>query len=175
VQAGKSGGDAPEFTVERTLKAPRRLVWEAFTRAEHLVHWWGPKGFALDVVALDVRPGGLFHYKMTGAAGVMWGRFVYRELDPPARMTYVSSFSDPSGGLARAPFSEKWPLETLNVMTFEEKDGATRMLLRATPMTEDADERAAFLGHFASMRGGFGATFDQFDVYLADLQSKGDA
>ena len=167
--ANANADDRLEFVVQRTLKAPRALAWEAFTQARHLVNWWGPKGFALDVVALDVRPGGVFHYRMSGPSE-MWGRFVYRELEPPARMTYVSSFSDPSGAVARAPFSAHWPLEVFNVMTFDETEGGTLLTLRARPMTEIAEERAAFAGMFASMRGGFGSTFDAFDVYLATLQ-----
>jgi len=43
-----SGGVAPkerEVVITRVLEAPRRLVFEAWTKPEHLVRWWGPRGF----------------------------------------------------------------------------------------------------------------------------------
>jgi uncharacterized protein YndB with AHSA1/START domain len=50
-----------EFVITRTFDAPRDLVWRAFTEAEHLKHWWGPKGFKMLSCKLDLRPGGIFH------------------------------------------------------------------------------------------------------------------
>ena len=52
------------FEFERTFEAPRDLVFRAWTEAEHLGHWWGPKGMTVRVLSADVRPGGIFHYSM---------------------------------------------------------------------------------------------------------------
>jgi hypothetical protein len=32
------------FVIQRLLNAPRQLVWEVLTQAQHLPHWLGPKG-----------------------------------------------------------------------------------------------------------------------------------
>ena len=39
-----------EFSISRVFDAPREVVWKAFTDAERLIHWWGPKGFQMEVV-----------------------------------------------------------------------------------------------------------------------------
>ena len=67
-----------DFIITREYNAPRELIFKAWSEADRLVQWWGPKGFQLGVAALDFRPGGIFHYSMQAANGeTMWGRFVY--------------------------------------------------------------------------------------------------
>ena len=58
-----------EFVISRVFDAPRDLVWQSFTQAEHLKHWWGPKGFKMLSCKLDLRPGGIFHYGMRAPNG----------------------------------------------------------------------------------------------------------
>jgi len=53
-----------EFVITRTLDAPREVVFKAWTEAERLAQWWGPKGCAIEVGKLEVRPGGTFLYCM---------------------------------------------------------------------------------------------------------------
>lgn len=169
--AARPAADAPEFVISRTVDAPRDLVWKAYTEADRLAQWWGPKGSTLRVLALDVKPGGIFHYSFAYSAGKeMFGRFVYREIEAPSRLVFVSSFSDENGGLTRAPFPQigkTWPLEVLNETTFTEKGGKTTVALRAVPINATEEEFATFAGMFDSMRQGFGGTFDQLDAYLA--------
>ena len=72
----------------------------------------------------DLRPGGEFIYRNTGPNDFeVWGKFVYREITPPERLVYTSSFSNPEGETVRGPFSDTFPLEILNVLTFEEMEG----------------------------------------------------
>ncbi len=53
-----------ELVVMRVFDAPRSLVLEAWTTREHLIHWWGPKGYTLPSCELDFRPGGSCRYCM---------------------------------------------------------------------------------------------------------------
>jgi hypothetical protein len=46
------------------LRCPRDLVFKAFSESERLAQWWGPKGLEIDVVKVEFRPGGVFHYCM---------------------------------------------------------------------------------------------------------------
>ncbi len=100
VAAMAKGGTAPrEFVITRAFAAPRELVWQAWTDAEALAQWWGPKGCTIRIVKLDARPGGVFHYAMQFKPGHdMWGKFVYREMVKPERLVFINSFSDPEGG-----------------------------------------------------------------------------
>ena len=163
--------DMQEFTLDRTFDAPRELVWRAWTDAESLAQWWGPKGSTIRVIKFDLRPGGVFHYAMAFQPGhEMYGRFIYREIAAPERLVWVNSFSDAAGGITRAPFpqlKELWPLEVLNVMTLTEAGGKTTLMLRGSPINASAEERAVFAAHTDSMRQGFGGTFDQLAGFLA--------
>jgi uncharacterized protein YndB with AHSA1/START domain len=160
-----------DFTISRTFDAPRERVWAAYTSAEALAQWWGPKGSKIRVIKLDFRPGGIFHYAMSYQPGhEMYGRFIYREIMAPERIVFVNSFSDAEGGITRAPFPQlegKWPLEVLNTMTLTEQGGRTTISLRGGPINATEEERKIFEGMHDSMRQGFGGTFDQLDAYLA--------
>jgi uncharacterized protein YndB with AHSA1/START domain len=151
----------------RTFDAPLDLVYKAWVEPERFAKWWGPAGFDLDVKTVDVRPGGVFHYRMHNAQGEMWGKFRYVEIVAPERIVWINSFSDPEGNTTRAPFSAEFPLEIYNVVTFTERDGKTVMEMGGGPLDASPAELAFYQGMNASMQGGFGKTFDQLDAYLA--------
>lgn len=155
------------FTLSRSFDAPREKVWRAFTELPELEKWWGPKGFTIRAARLDLRPGGLFVYGMEAGGHTMWGRFAYREIEAPGRIVFANGFSDPEGGLTRAPFAESWPLEVLNTWTFTEKDGRTMLDMRGEALDANAVEAAVFQAGFASMKVGFGGTLDQLAAHLA--------
>lgn len=177
MRASEPQASAPateDFVISRTFDAPRDLVWKVWTEPEHLAQWWGPKGGTVRVLKLDVRPGGVFHYALNHPAGSeMWARFVYREVVPHERLVYVSAFSDPEGGITRAPFAsirDTFPLEILNSLTFTESNGRTTLSLRGHPLNATEEERKTYLGMFGSMQQGFGGTFDVLAEYLAKLR-----
>lgn len=161
-----------ELIIERTIDAPRQLVWDAFTKPEHLKHWWGPVGFEIVVSEFELKPGGKFHYQMKGNDGhSMWGLFNYREIQAPERIVFTNSFSDETGAIARAPFFDGgWPLEVLNTWVFEEIDGKTILTLHGTPLNASEEELQIFTGNKDSMNKGFGGTFDALDNYLVRIQ-----
>ena len=160
-----------DFVISRVFNVPREAVWKAWTEADRLAQWWGPKGCTIRVVKLDVRPGGIFHYAMQFQPGHdIWGRFVYREIAAPERLVYISSFSDAEGGITRAPFptiGESWPLELHNTVTLTEEAGKTTLHLRSRPVDPSTEETKTFVGMFDSMNKGFGGSLDQLDAHLA--------
>lgn len=58
-----------DLVLERTLKAPRDLVWKAWTDPEHLKRWFAPKPYEISEMELDLRPGGVFRLRMIGPDG----------------------------------------------------------------------------------------------------------
>ncbi len=162
--------DGAEFTIEREFNAPRDLVWQAHSQAEHLAQWWGPKGCKVEVKALEFRPGGLFHYAMHYSTGAgMWGRMFYREVEAQERIVWLNSFSNEGGGITRAPFSADCPLEMLNTMTLASGGGKTRLALRSRPLGATPEEEQFFTELKPSLNQGFGGTYDQLDAYLKTL------
>ena len=157
-----------DLVITRDFDAPRELVWQAWSEAERLAQWWGPQGCAIEVSKLEFRPDGVFHYSLqTPDGGMMWGKFVYHEIAPPQRLTFVSSFSDENAGTTRAPFSADFPLEISNTLTLTESGGKTTLTLRGAPLNATPEERQFFASMHDSMQQGFGGTFDQLAAYLA--------
>ncbi len=158
------------FVIWREFSAPRELVWKAWTEREHLLQWFGPKGFVMTTAKLDFRPGGTFHYCMRAPDGKeMWGKFVYREIVAPDKIVLVNSFSDENGGLTRHPFSPVWPLQMLTETTFAERDGKTTITIRWTLLDATDEERKTFDGARDGMTQGWTGTFEQLAGYLAKL------
>ena len=74
-----------EIVITRVFDATRAVVFEAWTKAEHVAHWWDPSGVPLAVSEIDLRPGGAFrfvHRAPEGAGHSFTG--TYREIVPPA-------------------------------------------------------------------------------------------
>jgi uncharacterized protein YndB with AHSA1/START domain len=159
-----------DFVVSRVVKAPRPRVWRAYSEADQLAQWWGPKGADIRVLTFDFRPGGMFHYAMEFQPGhPIYGRFIYGLIRAPERLEYISGFSDQHGGLTRAPFPQlrdSFPLELHNVVTFEEENGGTLVTVRSSPINATRAEIETFTGMFDSMQGGFAGTFDKLDALL---------
>ena len=160
--ASAAGLTFPAFEITRVFKAPHERVWKAWTNADQLQHWWGPKGCAIAVARLEFRPGGFFHYSMAfPGAPLMWGRFNYREIVNGERIVWLNSFSNENCGIARAPFSESCPLEIENRVTFTKEAGTTTVSLRAVPFGELPQERRYFEDLRPSLEEGYGGTFDK--------------
>lgn len=87
-----------EIVLTRVFDAPRRLVFEAFSKPELLKKWFGPRGFSLVVCEVDLRVGGGFRFVLRGPDGKDMGmRGVYTEIVPPERSVHMESFDDYSG------------------------------------------------------------------------------
>ncbi|MEO6875799.1 MAG: SRPBCC domain-containing protein [Opitutaceae bacterium] len=163
-----------EFTLTREFDAPRQLVWDAWTQAENLQRWFGPKGFALSVRAFNFKLGGTFLYAMKSPDGhEMWGKWTFREIVPPSKLVVAMSFSDPKGGLTRHPLNATWPLETLSTTTLVEIAGQTTLTLRTVAINATAKEIKTFEAGHDSMDKGWGGTIDQLTTYLTQVAKGG--
>src|SRR6201992_2551793 len=113
-----------QLVITRVYNAPRELVYKAWSSAEAMAQWWGAKGMTLVVKKLDFHPGGTIHYYMELPHGMlMWGIFVYRDMQEPEYITFVNSFADEDGNPVRSPYHQAWQLEILKKVIFVENDG----------------------------------------------------
>jgi uncharacterized protein YndB with AHSA1/START domain len=157
-----------EFVISREFAAPREAVFRAWTDPERLKKWWGPKGFSVLACTVDLRPGGVFHYSIRSPEGqVIWGKWVFREVDPPVRLVFVSAFSDEQGGTTRHPFVPEWPETTLSTLTLTESAGGTTVTLRGGPVNATEAERRTFESWLDGMSNGWSGTLDQLAAHLA--------
>lgn len=160
------------FTISRAFDAPRDLVWKAWTQVEHLARWFGPKSCTLEVLKADIRQGGVLHTRMTFGGLEMWGKWIVREMMPTERLIFINCFSNAEGGLGRHPGAPEWPQRMLTTVSLAEEGGRTTVTIQSTPVEETAAEREVFAKNHASMRGGWGGTFDQLAEHLAKNQAK---
>ena len=58
-----------DLVLERVVDVPPALVWEAWTKPEHLRHWFTPKPWTVAHCEVDLRPGGTFRTVMRGPDG----------------------------------------------------------------------------------------------------------
>jgi uncharacterized protein YndB with AHSA1/START domain len=137
--------------IERIFDAPRSLVFKAWTEPEHLVHWYGPRGFTLRSCKLDLRPGGSWRSCMLSLEGrEYWVKGVYREIVEPERLVFTYAHENQDGTVVH---------ETLVTVTFAEQRGKTKLTLRQA-IFESVKERD-------SHRGGWNSSLDRLVEYLA--------
>lgn len=159
-----------EFVITRVFNAPRKLVYDAWTKTEHMQHWLAPKGFKVEHPKADFRPGGTVHYKMTGPDGnSMWGKAIYKELKTNEKLVYEQFFSDEKGGITRHPASATWPLSMLTTIIFEDEGNKTKITLTWVPVDATAEEAATFQGAMDGMKQGWTGSFEQLDAYLLQI------
>ncbi len=84
-----------DFTVSRVIKAPRSVVWKAWTIPELLEKWWCPKPMTTKIVGFDLRPGGAFDLRMgdpSGAETPITGAFL--EIVPEERIVFTTALTE---------------------------------------------------------------------------------
>jgi uncharacterized protein YndB with AHSA1/START domain len=141
-----------EIVMTRIFNAPRAVVFSAFTEAEHFPNWFGPRGFTITLLEMDVRPGGRARYIMHGPDGVDYpNRTDYEEVIRPARLVYVHGSGEDAD-----------PHRFHVTIDFVEERGGTRVTMRSVFPSVAALERvvsfgAIELGH---------QTFDKLAEYL---------
>jgi len=84
-----------ELSISRLLNAPRELVWEVWTKPEHLTHWWGPNGFSTTTSEMNVTPGGVWRFMMHGPDGKDYpNKIIFIEVVKPELLVYNHSGED---------------------------------------------------------------------------------
>jgi uncharacterized protein YndB with AHSA1/START domain len=146
-----------EIVMSRTFDAPRELVFEAWTKPEHVRHWWGLRSAKMLVCEAEVRPGGSWRYVTADSDGhEVPFTGVYQEITPPERLVYSEVYDI-------EPFNLGAP--AVNTVTFSEEGGRT--LLTITTVYPSKEVRDFVLG--TGMEGGAAESFDRLAEHLKTL------
>ncbi|MET0275052.1 MAG: SRPBCC family protein [Phenylobacterium sp.] len=140
-----------EIVVTRIFDAPARIVFEAWTKAELFRLWWPPKSLGMPLLSceMDVRVGGGYRLEFGQDASQSFAFFgKYLEVIPPSRLVW-SNDESPDG-----------PVTTV---TFEERDGATFVVLSELYPSKEAFEASG------GAADGLPEQFEQLDDLLATL------
>jgi uncharacterized protein YndB with AHSA1/START domain len=144
-----------EIVMTRTVNAPRALVWEAWTQADHIAAWWGPNGFTTTHKEMKVAVGGVWRFTMHGPDGTDYpNRIVYREIVKPERLVYDHGHD------------ESDPKSFVSTVTFEDLGGKTRITLRLEFDSKDARNAAMTFG---AVEGG-NQTLARLEAHLATMR-----
>jgi len=151
------------LTIDHTFNAPRALVWEAWTRPDHLAEWWGPESFTNPRCEVDVRPGGAIHIDMLGPDGVTYPMVgVVREVQEPERLVFVSSALDDVG---------KPVFEVLYTATFTAEGDITHLTLETRVLSA-----TSVAGQFLSgMEAGWAQSLNKLDRFLSSRDNSSGA
>ena len=138
------------YTITRTFDAPRQLVWDALTQAEHFGVWFGTAELEMRDMQMDARVGGYWSGTMVLPDGstMSWrGKFI--EVDPIERL--VHAFSDEDSFDLERPAEE---LELLTTTLTETPDGKTELVFRQSGghlSDEPREGSASFLDALADL------------------------
>jgi uncharacterized protein YndB with AHSA1/START domain len=145
-----------EIVLSRVFDAPRRLVFEAWTRPEHVRRWYGCGAFELVACEIDLRVGGAWRYTLRESDRLIHTmQGVYREISPPSRLVYTEQYVTPG-------FTSK---EALVTVLLAEHDGMT--ILTSTVLHASKADRDAHLA--TGMEKGAGTTLDRLAEHLATM------
>jgi uncharacterized protein YndB with AHSA1/START domain len=118
---GAANASERELVITRVFDAPRHLVFEAWTKPEHLTLWWGPKGFTLPICEMEFRAGGRFRLVMRGPDGKDYPfQGAYLEIVEPERIVFQGTIHDDPG-------HKVW-----TTVTFVEDEGKTKVTVYQT-------------------------------------------
>ena len=124
LNSSKATASDRELVIQRIFSAPRETVFEAWTKVEHVVNWFGPNGFTAPFCEIDFRVGGSYRICMRSPeSGDHWVWGEYQEIVEPERIVFTWRRGQDYRG-------ELWS-STIVELSFEPKgDTATQFTLR---------------------------------------------
>jgi len=146
-----------EIAMSRVFDAPRRLLFDAWTKPELLKRWLVPPGWSLAVCDIDLKVGGTYRFVWRGPDGKQMGMGgIYREIAPPDRLVATERFDEPW-----------YPGEGLVSTVLVEDGGKTTAT--TTVLYESKEARDIALK--SNMPHGVAATYDSLAELLASTST----
>jgi uncharacterized protein YndB with AHSA1/START domain len=158
VAANRHGSSLVEFPSEleivttREFDAPLELVFDVFTKPEHVRNWFAPFSCEVTECVIDLRVGGSYHVVFVTEDGAECSfRGTYLEVEPPTRTVATWLF-------------EGWPdADAVETVDLHETDGVTTLTM--TLAFRDQAGRA----HMSGEPGGQESSFNKMEDYLRSL------
>ncbi|MBX3598236.1 MAG: SRPBCC family protein [Rhizobiaceae bacterium] len=147
-----------DLSFTRTLAVPRHLVWECWTRPEHIRHFFIPAPHKVTAVDIDLRVGGRFNSTFEVDGQVMDNQGVYLEVVPEEKLVFTDAYSE---GWKPAPD----PFMTAMLLLADGPDGGT--IYTAIARHRNPESRATHekMGFF----DGWGTVATQLEAYAKGL------
>jgi len=142
------------LVLKRQFSASIESVFDAWTTAEILAHWFGPQGFVVSHSEIDLRIGGKYIIEINSPDGNSIKHFgQYLEISSPHKLVFTWMLEDqPCKG------SEGFCAETLVSIELKSVEQATELTLTH----EQLPGKQAYDGH----KFGWNSSFDSLAIYL---------
>ncbi|WP_025743516.1 SRPBCC family protein [Aquimarina pacifica] len=141
------------ITIKRTFNAPIELVWEAWTKAEHIVKWWNPKGSDTKIIEHSFTVGGKWKYAMpmpNGQEFIAEGQ--YTEIVELEKIVSMANFR---------PMTEGVEIESI----FIKKGNQTDFIFNVIHPTEEYKIQQEKMG----ILNGWGSVFNRLEEFLKEI------
>ena len=143
-----------DLLLERVVDVPRDLVWEAWTKPEHIRKWFTPRPWITTECEIDLRPGGIFRFVMRSPEGEQFPYTgCYLEIVPKEKLIWTMLL-----GPGYRPMSSR-PDDLLftAVITLQSQGNGTKYSALAMHRAEDERKKHEEMG----FHEGWGAALDQ--------------
>jgi uncharacterized protein YndB with AHSA1/START domain len=145
-----------QFSIERGYAASVDEAWALWTTEVGIESWWGPEGFQVTVLSLDLRPGGELVYRMVATgqdqmafmerAGMPLStevKITYTEVSPPVRLAYKTVADFVPGVQA---------YEVATVVELKATADGVKLIITFDAMHDDVWTERARAGHESQLR-----------------------
>jgi uncharacterized protein YndB with AHSA1/START domain len=150
----KSSTHDREITISRKLNAPVDLVWEAWTKPEHIANWWGPNGFTTTINKMDLTNDGEWNLVMHGPDGTDYkNKSIFKEVVLHKKIVYEH---------VSAP-------KFVSTISFEEQGEQTHLTWHM--LFESVEEFIQVVKTFKADEG-LKQNVEKLEAYLAGMKSK---
>ncbi|SRR6266436_30221 len=150
-----------EIVMTREFKAPRRLVFDAFTKPELVKQWLlGPPGWSMPVCEIDLKVAGSYRYvwRQDSDESEMGMRGVFREIVPQERLVCTEVFD------------KAWyPGEAVATLVLSEQRGITTVTQTVLYQSREARDGVLKSG----MEKGVAMSYDRLAELLASSDTAG--
>jgi uncharacterized protein YndB with AHSA1/START domain len=147
-----------DLVLQRTVDVPPELVWEAWTKAEHLRQWFAPRPWTVTECEIDLRPGGMFRFVMRSPEGEEFPNMgCYLEVTPRERLVWTDALL-PGYRPSPEPFFTA-------IVTIEPTSEGTRYTAVAVHRDEENRKKHEEMG----FHEGWGQVLDQMVEYAKSL------
>lgn len=147
-----------DLSFTRTLAVPRRLVWDCWTSADHIPHFFVPRPHRVIACDIDLKVGGRFNTTFDVDGTEMANTGVWLDLIPEEKLVFTDAYSE---GWKPAPD----PFMTAILLLGDAEGGGTTYTAIArhrSPEARDTHERMGF-------HDGWGTVASQLEDYAKGL------
>jgi len=154
-----------DLVLERVIDVPREIVWECWTKAEHIPHWFVPRPWKVVECELDLRPGGKFFTVFQSPDGQKFPNHgCYLEVTPHERLIWTDTLHEGYRPSGKGFLPEDMPLTA--ILTFTADGKGTRYNATCLHKSEEGRKKHEAMGFFE----GWGTCIDQLVEYSKTMK-----